>query len=81
MNAYKLDDKEMDKCFLKGDPVICKAVITLSDHASGALKAGEKIVVLLSTGKKYMGEIQNFNFINSNKYLEGRLEIVRYPKT
>lgn len=70
----------MDELFLKGEPVVCKAVLTTADHSAGVLEIGERIVILLSTGKKYMGEVQSFDFRNNGKFVEGKLEIVRYPK-
>lgn len=80
MNAYKLDDRTMDKSFLSGDPIWCDVVLPIADQNSAMLEKGQKIVVLLSTGKKYMGEVVNFDFMRLNKHIKGKLEIIRYPK-
>lgn len=80
MNFYQLENKNIDANFLSGKPVLCDAVITVSDYSSGMLKAGERIVVLLSSGKKFMGEINSSTFKMRGNLAEGKLEIVRYAK-
>jgi hypothetical protein len=77
MNTYQLDDKTMDLDFLSGKPVKCKAVIREQDTAQ--LGTGRRIVVLLSNGKKYMGEITDFTCQIRQGYAEGVLTLIRFP--
>lgn len=69
----------MDREFLDGKPVLCDAAIRASEYLSGVLKENEKIVVMLSNGKKYMGQVIRFNHRMQDDYAIGKLEIVRYP--
>jgi hypothetical protein len=78
MNSYQLDDKVMDQDFLKGMPVSCKAVVLHTDVKKNNLKAGDRIVVLLSNRAKYMGIIRSVRFETKEKFAECLLEIVRY---
>jgi len=80
MNLYQLENKTVDEQFLKGEHIFCDAVLPVENHLAGALKAGARIVVLLSTGKKYMGEVYGFEYQIRNKHAEGKVEITRYPK-
>ena len=76
MQSYKLDNKKMDEDFLSGKSVWCHAVVP--DHTT--LKEGEKLVVLLSNGKKYLGRIGKFNYKLEKGFASGKLEIHRTPK-
>src|SRR5688500_15021335 len=76
----KLESKSSDEDFLNGSTVTCDAVIPSSQHQSGVLKEGERIVVLLSNGKKYMGEISSFQYQVKDNRHEGKLELKRYSK-
>ena len=77
MDFYKLDHKEMDEKFLQGMPVSCQAVIREEDHLAGKLKEGSRLVVMLSNGKKYMGQVETFFSKTLNGFVEGELVIVR----
>jgi hypothetical protein len=78
MNTYQLDDKVMDQKFLSGETVKCKAVIR--EQETDQYKAGTRIVVLLSTGKKYMGEVTDFTWQLQRGYAEGMLTLIRFPR-
>lgn len=80
MNSYQLENKTMDEDFLNGKTVNCNAVIPVSGYESGMLKEGERIVVLLSIGKKFMGKIMRSSFEKRGNLTEGKLEIIRYTK-
>lgn len=79
MNVYTLDDKTMDAAFLRGETVVCRAVLSAEEQAQNILRAGDPLLVLLSTGSKYKGILKKFTFISA---IGGRalteLEIVRY---
>lgn len=78
MNYYKLDNKSADENFLKGDVIQCKAVISAMEYSSDLIKEGDKIVVMLSTGQKYLGYIFNFTFLSrDDKTHEGVLDIIK----
>lgn len=78
MNAYKLDDAAMDQAFLQGEIVFCQAVVREAEAIN--LKNGERIVVMLSNAKKYMGEVLSFTSKIRNGNAEGKLEIIRFPR-
>jgi hypothetical protein len=80
VHSYQLENKSMDVAFLEGKPVLCDAVIPVSEYERGLLTVGERIVVLLSTGKKYMAEVISFAYRERGSLLEGKLEIMRYFK-
>ena len=77
MHYYKLDDKRMDAIFLNGSLVSCKAVVPYDECVSGKVKQGERIVVMLSNGKKFMGRIVNFAYVVKNGLAIGDLEVVK----
>lgn len=62
MNLYKLESKSIDEDFLNGIPIECIAMISVQDYHAGLIKEGDKIVVMLSNGKKYMGKVTGFTF-------------------
>jgi hypothetical protein len=78
MNTYQLDDKTMDDQFLSGKPVACPAVVPAKQTEH--IQQGQRIVVLLSNGKKYMGEVLVHRYSVRNGVAEGVLEIIRYPR-
>jgi hypothetical protein len=78
MNTYQLDDKATDQEFLDGKTVRCKATVKESDSA--ALTNGSRIVVLLSNGKKYMGEIVSFTYTVKKGHADGTMELIRFPR-
>jgi hypothetical protein len=78
MNAYQLDDKIMDQEFLAGKPVQCKVVV--KEPESARMTAGVRMVVMLSNGKKYMGEIVSFTYTVKKGHADGLLELIRFPR-
>jgi hypothetical protein len=76
MKTYQLDSNETDKLFLGGESIQCPAVLPVADMP----KPGERLVILLSNGKKYMGEIRDFDHTISGGHAQGKLRIIRYPK-
>ena len=81
MNFYKLDNDAMDKDFLEGKAVLCDAVLPASEYQKGKIKDGDRIVVLLSNGKKYMGFVVTSNFTVNNTHAFGKIEITRHQKS
>lgn len=78
MKACQLDDKAMDEDFLNGKPVKCRAVLPANPVPDDEMpKAGDAILVLLSTGKKYKGWINGFEAFSIDHYTLGELEITR----
>jgi hypothetical protein len=79
MNIYKLDRKSTDENFLGGNLIQCNAMISVQDYEAGLIKAGDKIVVMLSNGKKYMGNVVRVTvFANGSEKMEGILEIIKH---
>jgi hypothetical protein len=78
MNAYQLENKTMDALFLDGKAVTCPAVIDQKE--TGVLKEGMRLVILLSNGKKYMGEVTRYTYSVQKGHAVGALEIIRYPR-
>ena len=76
MKTYRLDNKETDKLFLAGESVHCPAVTLVTEIPN----PGERLVILLSNGKKYMGEIIAFDHSIEGIHAQGQLRIVRYVK-
>ena len=77
MNAYKLNNKIEDQDFLSGTPVKGTAVFLKSDFQADLIKINERIVILLSNGKKYMGKVTHFNYVSKGEIIEGEVEIVK----
>ncbi len=75
MNYYTLEDKETDKQFLNGDPVHCKIALSRQQYNDGLIRQGDKIVVMLSNGKKYMGNVVSLTFEATGGGFEGVLTI------
>jgi hypothetical protein len=78
MNAYQLDDKVTDQDFLEGKIVRCKAAV--KEAEATALIAGKRIVILLSSQKKYMGEVVSFHYQIKKGFAEGTMELIRFPR-
>lgn len=79
MNFYKLDNRSTDDNFLKGNTIQVNAIVSLQDYKAGLVKTGDKIVVMLSNGKKYMGNVVTMAFSpRDDKNVEGILEIIKY---
>jgi hypothetical protein len=57
MNLYQLENAETDNAFLAGKKVCCKVYLHKNEIEREALKAGDPIVIALSSGKKYKGKI------------------------
>jgi hypothetical protein len=75
---YQLDDKHQDAAFLKGEPVLGRAVLSPKEEKEDLLREGEAILILLSTGAKYKGRIIQFTRVMINGYAVGELEIVKH---
>lgn len=67
------------KLFFKGEEVLCEAAVAHKDFSSGMMAEGEKIVIALSNGKKYMGRIKGFAYTLINEVAVGKLKVIRYP--
>ena len=77
MKSYKLKDKDQDQNFLAGNPIKDSAVFLKTDFKDGIINNDERIVIILSNGKKYMGKVVSFNYTLHGKVIEGQLEIIR----
>jgi hypothetical protein len=77
MNSYQLDNKDIDHDFLNGLPVLCKAVFRKNEVDTNSVRAGDKIVVLLSNSSKYMGKVVNFRYSIRGEYAIGFLELTK----
>jgi hypothetical protein len=75
MNYYKLDDKVMDAQFLKGEAVLCRAVLTPKEIDEGRIREGDTIVVMLSNGSKYKGRITSFRYVLIDEHAVGEIGI------
>lgn len=80
MNFYKLDNKSTDDNFLNGKTIQCRAILSVQDYNTGVVGAGDKIVIMLSNGKKYMGKVSKAALYPSKdgKNVEGILEIIKH---
>jgi hypothetical protein len=76
MHYYKLDDAIMDKAFLRGDEVVCR--IAFQKHQDSP-KAGDLVIVDLSTGGKYKGKIVSIVPIWIKDVAFGEMTIQRLP--
>ena len=77
LNSYKLKDKDQDQNFLAGNPVKGSAVFLKTEFKDGSINNNERIVIILSNGKKYMGKVVSFNYTPKGEVIEGQLEIIR----
>lgn len=77
MHYYKLDNPHMDEKFLNGSSVQCPAIIPAEEFLSGKFNEGERLVVMLSNGKKYMDKIIKFSGTVKNGLAQGQFEIIR----
>ena len=77
LNSYKLNDKDQDQNFLAGRSVTGIVVFPKSEFKDDIVKNQQRIVIILSNGKKYMGKVVNFTHIIKSEAIEGQLEIVR----
>ncbi|HEX5169467.1 MAG TPA: hypothetical protein VFW11_09850 [Cyclobacteriaceae bacterium] len=77
MHFYKLENKEIDRMFLEGSPVSCKAVVPEKDYITGKLEEGTLLVIILSNGKKYKGQIAEFICRVHDGVAEGELKVLR----
>ena len=77
MKSYKFKDKDQDQNFLAGNPVKDSAVFLKTDFKDGIINNDERIVIILSNGKKYMGKVVSFNYTLHGEVIEGQLEIIR----
>lgn len=76
MNSYKLNDKDEDQNFLAGNSVKGTAVFLKNEFENDIIK-NERIVIILSNGKKYMGRVVNFTYAPKGEVIEGLLEVVK----
>jgi len=79
MEAYKFEDKKDDANFLAGRPVICKAFFNAKEDQIP--KAGDAILILLSSGKKYKGLVKELKMFTIKDVHAGELIIVRQGLT
>ena len=49
----------------------------LTDEFKDDIVVNEKIVVILSNGKKYMGKVVSFTYAVKGKVIEGYLELIK----
>jgi hypothetical protein len=77
VNSYKLNDKQQDQDFLSGKTVTGPAVFLSAEFTDDIVKRDERIVVVLSNGKKYMGKVLSFTFDSKDGMVKGLLEIVK----
>jgi len=77
LNSYKLKDKDQDQNFLAGNPAKDSAVFLKTEVKNGIINNDERIVIILSNGKKYMGKVVSFNYTSKGELIEGNLEIIR----
>ena len=77
LNSYKLKDKGQDQNFLAGNPVKGSALFLKTEFKDGIINNDERIVIILSNGKKYMGKVVSFNYTPKDDVIEGQLEIIR----
>lgn len=75
---YQFEDKQQDAAFLKGESVLCRAVLSPEEEKNEQFREGETILVLLSTGSKYKGRVLQFARVLINGYAVGELNIVKY---
>jgi hypothetical protein len=76
MNFYQFDNEGMDRRFLLREIVKCTAILPKSSLIS--LQPGDKIVIQLSNGSKYMGTIRDFNFTMIDDIGHGYIEVIRH---
>ncbi|HMG90989.1 MAG TPA: hypothetical protein VK589_13075 [Chryseolinea sp.] len=76
MNSYKLNNKDEDQDFLAGNTVKGTAAF-LPDEFKNDIVVNERIVIILSNGKKYMGKVVNFSYAPKEAVIEGQLEIIK----
>jgi len=81
MNYYQLETKEQDADFIDGKTIICEAVMTDGKFKTNPLHEGNKLVIRLSNGAKYMGTILRFNHAVKNGMISGVLEIKRSSRS
>jgi hypothetical protein len=74
MHIYQLENSIQDKEFLSGRTISCRAVF---QSANLAVKTGDYIVVLLSTGKKYKGKVVEFRSFAVENYIAGDMIVSR----
>jgi hypothetical protein len=74
---YQLDNKDQDQSFLEGKSIRCKAAI--AEKEIDTLNENNRIVILLSNGKKYMGKVNKFDYKIIQDRAEGYLDIERFP--
>lgn len=72
MYAYRLEDRQQDQQFLSGETVICRAVLKTD---RGVPAPGDLILIQLSTGKKYKGEVVNYSSFQMKEIAAGDLTI------
>ena len=77
MNSYKLKDKDQDQNFLTGNPVKGSAVFLKTEFKDGIINNDDRIVIILSNGKKYMGKVVSFKYTAKGEVIEGQLEITK----
>jgi hypothetical protein len=77
LHSHKLKDKDQDQNFLTGNPVKDSAVFLKTEFKDGIINIDDRIVIILSNGKKYMGKVVSFNHTAKGEVIEGQLEITK----
>lgn len=77
LNSYKLSDKQQDQDFLAGKPVAGPAVFLSDEFRNSIVQNGDRIVIILSNGKKYMGKVLRFTYDSKGDVVEGLMEVIK----
>jgi hypothetical protein len=77
VNSYQLIDKAADSEFLAGKPITGTAVFNEAEFNKDPIKEGDDIVILLSSGKKYMGKVVHFGYGIKGRVIDSVLVIER----
>ena len=75
MNLFQLSNKEEDKAFLSGIPVLTRVAIGKKDQAT--LVPGSRIVIMLSNHQKHMGRIVSVDIVLEEPARIGEMTIIR----
>lgn len=76
MHAYQLSTSEMDSMFINGEDVVCKIALHKDQME---VKAGDAIIISLSTGAKYKGVVVTVDPLWLGKAGFGEMTIRRAP--
>lgn len=65
----------MDADFLKGVPVTCK--VAFDDQKHAPLQVNDSLVVVLSSGKKFKGKVNDVRIFKVENFWVGEVDLVR----